>query len=138
MHPAIRLTSALVLALASAGAAQSQTSENVQFAPGNFGTMVSGSITGQAYADYTLRASAGQEMFAEITVAETDGSGTVYFNILPPGSTGEAIYIGSMDVDNSETVPLLEDGVYTLRVYLMGNDADAGKTVSYTLDLSIQ
>jgi hypothetical protein len=100
--------------------------------------MLSGSITGQAYADYTLGARAGQEMFAEITVAETDGSGTVYFNILPPGSTGEAIYIGSMDVDNSETVALPDDGVYTIRVYLMGNDADAGKTVAYNLDLSIQ
>jgi hypothetical protein len=138
MHPAIRLTSTLLLALTFAGAALSQTSEGVQFAPGNYGTMVSGSITGQAYADYKLRASAGQEIFAEIAVAETDGSGTAYFNILPPGSAGEAIYIGSMDVDNSETVPLPEDGVYTIRVYLMGNDADAGKTVSYTLDLSIQ
>ena len=138
MNRAHHLASVLVLAMSVAGPVLSQQVEEVHFAAGNYGTMLTGSITGQGYADYTLGARAGQDMFAEITVAETDGSGTVYFNILPPGSTGEAIYVGSMDVDNSETVSLPEDGVYTIRVYLMGNDADAGKTVRYNLDLSIQ
>lgn len=129
---------ALAAAVLVAGAALAQQSEEVRFAPGNFGAMVSGQITGGEYYDYTLGASAGQEMFAELTVTETDGNGTIYFNILPPGSEGEAIYVGSMDEDNFETVPLPEDGVYTIRVYLMGNDSDAGKTVKYNLDLSIQ
>jgi len=53
---------------------------------------------------------------AGITAAETDGTGTGFFNILPPGSDGEAIYIGAMGVDNSATVPGPEDGDYTIRV----------------------
>ncbi len=55
----------------------------------------------------------------------------------PPGSDGVAIYNGSID-GNATTVDLPADGDYTIRVYLMGNDRDAGKTVGYTLDLSIQ
>jgi len=114
-----------------------QRSGEVTFAPGDFGTMVSGSITGDAYFDYTLGAQAGQEMFAELKVSETDGNGVIYFNILPPGSDGEAIYIGSIN-GNTARITLPEDGDYMIRVYLMGNDRDTGKTVGYTLDLSIQ
>ena len=123
---------------AATGPAPAQQSEEVRFAPGNYGTMVTGSVTGQAFADYTLSASAGQEMFVELSVVETDGNGSVFFNVMPPGAEWEALYVGSMDDDNAETVPLPLDGVYTIRVYLMGNDADAGRTVRYTLDLSIQ
>lgn len=125
-------------ALIAAGPAFSQHTEEVHFERGNFGTMVTGSVTGQDYIDYTLGAKSGQEMFAELTVASTDGNGSVYFNIMPPGAEWEAIYVGSMDEDNSETVALPQDGTYTIRVYLMGNDADTGKTVDFNLDLSIQ
>ena len=34
--------------------------------------------------------------------------------------------------------PLTEDGTYTIRVYLMGNDRDTDKTVGYNVDISIQ
>lgn len=43
-----------------------------------------------------------------------------------------------MDTDNSALVTLPATGTYTIRVYLMGNDKDAGKTVGFRLDLSIQ
>ena len=76
-------------------------------------------------------------MFAELSVTESNGDGTVYFNILPPNSSDAAIYNSSMD-GNSTTVNLPSDGTYTIRVYQMGNDADAGKTSSFNLDLSIQ
>lgn len=115
-----------------------QMSAEVTFAPGNYGTMLSGTITGDAYMDYYLGARGGQALFVDLSVADTNGNGTVYLNILPPGSDGEAIYVGSMDEDASETVQLPEDGTYTIRVYLMGNDRDAGKTVGYNLDVSIQ
>ncbi|WP_226621267.1 hypothetical protein [Alloyangia pacifica] len=118
--------------------AQAQSSAEVAFEPGNYGTMLSGTLTGDAYMDYYLGASGGQELFVDLSVSSTDGTGSVYLNVLPPGSTGEAIYVGSMDEDSSETVPLPEDGTYTIRVYLMGNDRDAGKTVGYNLDVSIQ
>ncbi len=124
--------------LTAAGAAQAQMSADVKFAPGNYGTMLSGTITGNEYFDYKLGAKSDQEMFVELSVSGTNGDGTVYLNILPPGSEGEAIYIGSMDEDRSATIQLPENGEYTIRVYLMGNDRDAGKTVGYNVDLSIQ
>ncbi|MES0825808.1 hypothetical protein [Ruegeria sp. SCP11] len=120
-----------------AGAAWAQRAAEVKFEPGNFGTMVNGTITGDEYFDYTLGAQAGQEMFAELQVSDTNGNGVIYFNILPPGSDGVAIYNGSIN-GNTARIDLPEDGDYTIRVYLMGNDRDTGKTVGYNLDLSIQ
>ncbi|MEB3322188.1 MAG: hypothetical protein VKI81_05140 [Synechococcaceae cyanobacterium] len=125
-------------AFAPMEAAWAQRSSQVQFKPGNYGTMVSGTITGREYIDYKLTANKGQKMFAELAVRNTNGNGSVYFNILPPGSRGEAIYIGHMNTDKSAIVTLPSNGTYTIRVYLMGNDKDAGKTVGFNLDLSIQ
>ncbi|WP_170326410.1 hypothetical protein [Ruegeria arenilitoris] len=120
-----------------ASGVSAQRVADVKFEPGNFGTMVSGTITGDEYFDYKLGASSGQEMFAELQVSDTNGNGVIYFNILPPGSDGVAIYNGSIK-GNTARVDLPEDGDYTIRVYLMGNDRDTGKTVGYNLDLSIQ
>ena len=117
--------------------ASAQKTAEVQFQAGNYGTMVSGNVSGDEYFDYRLGAKAGQEMFADLQVSDTNGNGVIYFNILPPGSTGVAIYNGSID-GNTARIKLLEDGEYTIRVYLMGNDRDTGKTVGYNLDLSIQ
>ena len=129
----LALSMATVLALP----ALAQTQEEVRFQAGDFGTNVGGSITGQGYQDYLLGANAGQEMFAEMTVTGSTGNGTAYFNILPPGSNGVAIYNGSMD-GNTTTVELPKSGEYTIRIYHMGNDADSGATTDYRLDLSIQ
>ncbi|MCQ0987856.1 hypothetical protein [Jiella marina] len=131
-------TAALALAPFFAAPAFSQETSTVTFRPGDYGTMVSGQITGDAYRDYVLGANAGQELFAELTVAGGNGSGTAYFNILPPGSAAEAIFNGSMTDGKSTRLELPESGDYTIRVYLLGNDKDAGKTVAYNLDLSIQ
>ena len=133
----MRLLPALATALCLAAPALAQDRIPVQFAPGNFGTMVSGTIIGDEYVDYMLGARAGQEMFVELSVIDSNGSGTIYFNILPPGSTGEAIYIGANE-GNSTTVALPANGDYAIRVYHMGNDRDTGKTTGFTIDLSIQ
>ncbi|WP_299639983.1 hypothetical protein [uncultured Ruegeria sp.] len=126
-----------VLLVAVAPVVSAQMSAEVQFQPGNYGTMVRGTISGDEYFDYTLGAKAGQEMFADLQVSDTNGNGVIYFNILPPGSDGVAIYNGSID-GNTARINLPDDGDYTIRVYLMGNDRDTGKTVGYNLDLSIQ
>lgn len=131
------LALAAALALGGTAPARAQMVADVQFQKGNFGTMVNGTIVGDEYFDYRLGAKAGQKMFVELTVDGTNGNGTIYFNILPPGSDGYAIYNGSMD-GNSTTVELPEDGTYTIRAYLMGNDRDTGKTVGYHIDISIQ
>lgn len=137
MRILVRTAAALALSLV-AFEALAQMKETVQFDAGNYGTMISGTITGDEYYDYILGAGAGQEMFAELDVTETNGDGTIYFNILPPGSDGEAIFIGSMAADPFARITLPENGDYTIRVYLMGNDEGTGKTVNYNLDLSIQ
>jgi len=131
------LLAAFFLAFATAPAL-AQMVADVKFQPGNYGTMVSGTITGNEYFDYRLGAKAGQEMFVELNVDGTNGNGSAFFNILPPGSQGEAIFIGSMNDGNSTKIELPKDGTYTIRVYLMGNDKDAGKTVGYNVDISIQ
>jgi hypothetical protein len=131
------LLAASLLAFATAPAL-AQMVADVKFQPGNYGTMVSGTITGNEYFDYRLGAKAGQEMFVELNVDGTNGNGSAFFNILPPGSQGEAIFIGSMNDGNSTKIELPKDGTYTIRVYLMGNDKDAGKTVGYNVDISIQ
>ena len=127
-----------LLVLSSLGLpASAQSRSEVHFEAGNYGAMVSGTVVGNEYVDYLLGAKAGQEMFVELTVVDSNGDGTIYFNILPPGSSGEAIYVGSMD-GNSTVVPLPADGEYTIRVYQMGKDADTCKTTGFNVDLSIQ
>lgn len=117
--------------------ALAQTVSDVHFEAGNYGAMVSGTVIGREYIDYRLGAKKGQKLFAELTVSGTNGSGTVYFNILPPGSDDVAIYNSSVE-GNSTTVTLTASGNWTIRVYQMGNDKDAGKTSGFNLDLSIQ
>jgi len=129
---------AIALSTFLSASAFAQMSAEVKFKPGDFGTMLSGTISGNEYFDYRLGANGGQELFVELTVEGTTGDGSAFFNILPPGSTGEAIYIGSNDEDNSTTVELPASGEYIIRIYLMGNDRDTGKTVGYNVDVSIQ
>ena len=47
-------------------------------------------------------------------------------------------YNGSTDEDRRAEITVPHDGDWAIRVYLMGNDRDTGKTVGYNLDLSIQ
>lgn len=130
-------TLSLAILLSIPVASLAQTKSTVRFQPGNYGTMVSGTITGDEYMDYLISAKAGQNMFAELTVADSTGNGTVYFNILPPGSNDVAIYNSSVN-GNTTTSPLPSSGTYTIRVYHMGNDEDSGATSGFNLDLSIQ
>lgn len=124
----------LSLALVPANA---QTTSDVKFEAGNFGTMVNGTLIGDEYIDYRLSANAGQEMFVDLVVEDSNGSGSVYFNILPPGSNDVAIYNSSIN-GNTTTVTLPKKGAYKIRVYHMGDDADSGKTSGFRIDLSIQ
>jgi len=115
----------------------SSNAARVEFAPGTSGITLEGAMRGRDYFDYSLGANAGQTMDVDLRVDGTNGDGTIYFNILPPGSRGEAIYIGSQD-GNSATVRLPDSGEYVIRLYLMGNDRDTDKTVGYDLDVSIR
>jgi hypothetical protein len=125
------LASALLVgtAVTTAEAATKQ----IQFAKGKTSTSVSGKIKGNDSMDYQLRASAGQTM----TVDFKANKGAAYFNVLPPGSSGEAIFVGS-SAGNHFQGELPSDGDYILRVYLMGGAKDSGKPVDYTLKVAIK
>jgi hypothetical protein len=127
---AFALTAALISLPAVALLAQSTA--RVQFAAGNDNAAVQSTVTGGEYRDYLLGARAGQTMSVSLI---TDGS--AYFNILPPGSTGEAIYNGSIDGNDATGIRLPATGDYTIRVYLMGADDSERRTVPFTLSMGI-
>jgi hypothetical protein len=117
--------------------AAAQDQSRVEFEQGNDNAAIYGTIIGDAYIDYLLGAKAKQTMAVSLIPGESNGDGTIYFNILPPGSTGEAIYNGSIDGLDATGIVLPESGDYVIRVYHMGNDADTGKTTAFTLSVGI-
>jgi hypothetical protein len=122
----------LVAANTSTLAADGIESRPLQFAKGASSATVKGSLRGDKTIDYKLRAKAGQTM----SVALKTSNSANYFNVLPPGSTGEAIFIGSTS-GNDWTGPLPADGEYTVRVYLMRSAARRNETADYTLTVGI-
>ena len=76
-------------------------------------------------------------MAVSLVPGESNGNGTVYFNIMPPGSTGEAIYNGSLDGLDATGIALPTDGDYSIRVYQMGNDADTGATTAFMISVGV-
>jgi hypothetical protein len=132
------LLAAALLTAFAAGPALAQMTADVKFKSGNYGTTVSGTIVGDEYFDYKLGAKARPGNVCRAEGDGTNGDGTAYFNILPPGSDGVAIFNGSNSADGTARIELPEDGTYTIRVYLMGNDRDTDKTVGYNVDISIQ
>ena len=112
---------------ADAGILQKQ----IQFKKGTSGTTVSGKIKGHETLDYQLRAKAGQTMAVDFKASK----GAAYFNILPPG-TDAALFIGSSS-GNHFKGELPVDGVYTVRLYLMGGAKDGNKVVNYSLKINL-
>jgi hypothetical protein len=123
---------AWVGASTSALAADDIESRPLQFAKGTSSATVKGTLKGDKTIDYKLRAKAGQTM----SVALKTSNAANYFNVLPPGSTGEAIFIGSTS-GNDWTGPLPADGEYTVRVYLMRSAARRNETADYRLTVGI-
>jgi hypothetical protein len=129
---------ALVLAVSLGPVAvMAQDTARVEFEAGNDNAAIYGTIVGDGYIDYLLGARAGQTMAVSLIPGESNGIGNVYFNVLPPGSMGEAIYNGSIDGLDATGLTLPADGDYTIRVYQMGNDADTGVTSAFTISVGI-
>lgn len=125
------LFAALTLTGASSFAQSDIVKRPVQFAKGKSGTTIRGSITGDQTVDYTLRAAAGQTMTVKLS-----GGSSVYHNVLPPGSTGEALFVGSRDGSRSMTT-LPTSGEYTIRLYQMGHAGSSGQRANFNLDVAI-
>lgn len=88
---------------------------------------VKGAIKGYQFVDYALSAKAGQRL--NIRLQTTNAS--AYFNVLPPNSE-TAVFVGSTSGDQAK-LTLAEDGVYTIRVYLMRSAARRNEMARYGL-----
>jgi hypothetical protein len=123
-------------AMAWSAPAPAQDRVEIQFERGRANTTISGTIRGREYVDYVLRARGGQRMNVRLKVEGTNGNGSAYFNILPAGADYGGLFVGSRDGRDASVV-LPRDGAWAIRVYLMGNDRDAGKTVGYSIAVAI-
>jgi hypothetical protein len=136
--PRLPLAVAALLAISQlAQPALGQDRARVEFEKGNDNAAINGTIVGDDYIDYLLGAKKGQTMAVSLIPGESNGNGSIYFNILPPGSTGEAIYNGSIDGLDATGIVLPKSGDYVIRVYQMGNDADSGKTTAFMISVGI-
>lgn len=129
MRTSLMLAS-LALALATPLAAQQKTPVN--FARGTSSVQLAGTIKGYEFRDYVVRAAAGQQM----QVALNTRSPSAYFNLLPPGSTDVASFIGSTE-GNRFSGTLDRGGPWTVRVYQMRNVARRGAIANYRLTISV-
>ncbi|MFV3370913.1 hypothetical protein ACNFH5_22325 [Pseudomonas sp. NY15435] len=104
----------------------------VHFNKGSSSTTVNGTLKGGKIIDYVLRAKEGQTM----SVVFKPSNNAAYVNVLPPDSTGAAIFIGSID-GNEWTGTLPSSGDYRVRTYLVGSAAKRNESSNYTLTISI-
>lgn len=106
--------------------------QRVQFQAGTNGATIEDTIVGYEGVDYVLNAQAGQ--YANISMATDNGAN--YFNILPPGSDAEAMFVGSSSGNQFEgTLPA--SGDYKIRVYLMRSAARRDEVANYRLEMTI-
>lgn len=109
----------------------SQT-EQVKFPQNTTSTVIKGQVKGDQFIDYRVRASAGQTLVVSLKTSNLQN----YFNVLPPGSDGVAMFIGSSSGNNFKGL-LPSDGDYTLRVYLMRPAARRNESSNYTLTIGV-
>ena len=122
---AILLTQTHALGAADPGIRE----ETVHFPKGATSVVLKGQLKGDATVDYLVRAAAGQTLTVKLTATNPQN----YFNVLPPGSSGEAMFVGSLGGDYSGMLPA--DGDYTVRVYLMRPAARRGESSDYALSI---
>ncbi len=135
-HQTIATVAALALLLAGglapAAADDDIRKERVQFERGAESAVIEDSITGYDIVDYLLGARAGQAMSVSLA---TDNNSN-YFNIMAPGESELAMFVGSISGNAFEGV-LPADGDYTVRVYLMRNAARRNEDANYRLEMTI-
>jgi len=126
--------SGVVCALALVGTAAADSAprqEKVQFAQGASSVVIRGQLKGDSDVDYVVRAAAGQTL--GVKLQETNPQN--YFNVLPPGSKGSAMFVGDTGEDYSGMLPT--DGDYVVRVYLMRPAARRGESSDYTVTIGV-
>ncbi len=106
--------------------------KTIQFKKGATSLKINGKIKGYQTIDYKVTAAANQSM----TVTLNSKNPSLYFNIIAPSASDEAIFIGSTS-GNTYKDYLPESGTYTIRVYLMRNAARRGEVAPFTLNTRI-
>jgi hypothetical protein len=129
--PFLRLAAVLLLCVAGASGAQDIPSKPLQFEAGSNAALAKGRLVGDDTIDYVFTARGGENVTA---VLESGSIG--YFNVLPPGSSGEAIFIGS-SAGNRFSGTLEAPGEYRFRVYQMRASARRGQATDYTLRVEV-
>jgi hypothetical protein len=122
---------ALIIPGATLVSAQTIPSKEVTPSAASAGTVLNGTLKGEESIDYLISAEAGQIL--SVDVASSNPS--LYFNILPQGST-TALFIGSTS-GNVADIPLPEAGTYVVRVYLMRNAARRDEAAQYALGIGL-
>ncbi|AIJ10080.1 MULTISPECIES: hypothetical protein [Edwardsiella] len=107
------------------------TQHAVQFPKGGSEATIKSRIKGENVLDYTLIAAKGQHI--SITL---NGASTTYFNLMAPGSTGEALFNGAQDGDSYQGI-LPAKGRYTVRIYQMGAAKQSSAAHPFTLKVGI-
>lgn len=125
-------TALLAFGLSAAHAEDKIRTEQVHFEPGPSGATVKGKVKGYDSVDYVLEASKGQRMSVRMN---TDNASS-YFNILAPGESDAAMFIGSTS-GNEYKGALPTSGNYKIRVYLMRSAARRDEVANYTLQMEI-
>jgi hypothetical protein len=130
---AVLLAMAAPVPLTALAAGEGDTTQRhtVQFAKGKSSAHVRGAIKGNADAEYTINARAGQTL----AVSSKSPNGSLNFNISPAGAK-EAMFIGGTQGVNA-SVMLPADGAYVIQVYLMRNAARRNESTTYTLDMAV-
>jgi hypothetical protein len=123
-----KLVFACILALIPA-LALAQSEHRVQrVAFKNGQATINGRIRGHEYVDYAFSAGAGESLKVSLKTNQPSN----YFNLLGPGETDTAFFVGSSSGDSYEgNAPT--SGDYTARVYLMRNSARRGAVANYAL-----
>jgi len=125
---------ALLVAMGGAAAAQvaSIRKETVQFARGASEATIKATLQGDQTIDYHVRAAAGQTLAVTLQAANRSN----YFNVLPPGSSDVAMFVGSTGGSTYKGM-LPDDGDYVVRVYLMRNAARRNEKSDYILTVGV-
>jgi hypothetical protein len=121
---------AFALAPPFATAQSEQPTQRVTFKDGR--GVIKGRIKGRQYVDYVFSAGAGEPLKASLRTSNASN----YFNLLAPGETEGAFFVGSTS-GNSYRGVAPTSGDYTARVYLMRSAARRGEGANYTLTLSL-
>lgn len=131
-HRFASLVLTLVLLAPASMLAQAPTTKRVQFKPGATSARIDGTIKGYQSIDYVVGAKQGQSMNVSLATKHT----ATYFNILAPGKTDEAFFIGSTTGNQYEgTLPA--SGDFKIRVYMMRSAARRNEVANYTLEIII-